>query len=222
MELLKKVPLFSSLTDDELQMILVSGYKKTFEKNMFIMKHGDPGNAMYLIISGSVKLTLFNEDGRTIVLSILNKEDFFGELSLLDDKARSCSVIAIDTCELFILTRELFYKLIREHPEMTFKILKELTKRLRKADVKIGSLALLDVYGRIVQVLYEIANDVGTVTDEGIMIDKLPTHEELASIVGTTRESVSRIMPSIKKAGILKYCKDRKVILRKIRSRDLW
>lgn len=216
MDILKKVPIFSSLSDDELQMILHGGYKKKFKKENFIIKHGDSGDAMYLIITGSVKLTLFNEDGRTIVLSLLNEEDFFGELSLLDDKARSCSVIAMSNCELFILTRQLFYKLIREHPEMMFKILKELTKRLRRADDKIGSLALLDVYGRIVQVLYELANDVGRDTEEGIVIENFPTHEELASIVGTTRESVSRIMPNVKKTGILKYCKDRKVILRKI------
>lgn len=216
MELLKKVPLFSTLTEKELGMVYASGYTKIIKKERFIVKHGEKGDAMYLIFSGSVRLTLFNADGRTIVLSVLNAGDFFGELSLLDDKARSCTVIAATECELFILTRDLFYKLIREHPEMTFKILTALTKRLRRADDKIGSLALLDVYGRIVQVLYELASDIGVVTEEGIEMDKLPTQEELASIVGTTRESVSRIMPSIKKAGILKEGKGRKVILRKI------
>ncbi|MGR3179644.1 MAG: Crp/Fnr family transcriptional regulator [Candidatus Anammoxibacter sp.] len=215
MELLRKIPLFSSLDDKQLENVFNHGITKKFKKDEFVLRHREEGDAMYLIIKGSVKLTLFNEDGKILVLSTLSQGDFFGELSLLDDKLRSCTVIVASDCELFILTRTLFFALIKESPAMTFSILKEMTVRLRKASSKMGSLALLDVYGRIVQLLYEIANDVGEVTEDGYVIDKLPTHEELANIVGATRESVSRVISNIKKTGLLKYSKDRKILLRK-------
>ena len=215
MELLKKIPLFSSLDDKQLENVFNHGITKKFKKDEFVLRHREEGDAMYLIIKGSVKLTLFNEDGKILVLSTLSQGDFFGELSLLDDKLRSCTVVVDINCELFILTRTLFFALIKESPEMTFSILKEMTVRLRKASSKMGSLALLDVYGRIVQLLYEIADDIGEVTEDGYVIDKLPTHEELANIVGATRESVSRVISNIKKTGLLQYSKDRKVLLRK-------
>lgn len=219
--MLRKIPLFAGLNDDEMQKVISSGYTKVYTKEEVIIMHGDEGDAMYLILAGNVKLTLFNEDGKTIVLSVLKEGDFMGELSLLDRKARSCSVIAMSECRLFILTRTLFYKLISEQPKIIFNILKEMTERLRKADAKIGSLALLDVYGRIVQVLYDIASDIGEETEQGIIIDKLPTHEELAGIVGTTRESVTRVMINIRKTGIIRYRNDHKVILRnRIRKKD--
>lgn len=215
MDLLRKIPLFSSLDDKQLENVFNHGITKKFKKDEFVLRHREEGDAMYLIIKGSVKLTLFNEDGKILVLSTLSQGDFFGELSLLDDKLRSCTVIVASDCELFILTRTLFFALIKESPEMTFSILKEMTVRLRKASSKMGSLALLDVYGRIVQLLYEIADDIGEVTEDGYLIDKLPTHEELANIVGATRESVSRVISNIKKTGLLKYSKDRKILLRK-------
>ena len=215
MELLKKIPLFSSLDEKQIENVFNHGITKSFKKDEFVVRHREQGDAMYLIIKGSVKLTLFNEDGKILVLSTLRQGDFFGELSLLDDKLRSCTVIAASNCELFILTRKLFFALVKEFPPLTFSILKEMTVRLRKADSKIGSLALLDVYGRIVQLLYEIANDDGKITEDGYIIEKLPTHEELANMVGATRESVSRVIANIKKTGLLKYSKDRKVLLRK-------
>ena len=212
--MLRKIPLFAGLNDGEMQKVAKSGYIKVYTKGEVIIKHGDDGDAMYLILDGNVKLALFNEDGKTIVLSLLKKGDFMGELSLLDRKARSCSVTATSECKLFILTQNLFYKLISEQPKIIFNILKEMTERLRKADAKIGSLALLDVYGRIVQVLYDIANDIGEETEQGIIIDQLPTHEELADIVGTTRETVTRVMMNIRKTGLIRYSNDHKVILR--------
>ncbi|MGR3219655.1 MAG: Crp/Fnr family transcriptional regulator [Candidatus Anammoxibacter sp.] len=215
MKLLRKIPLFSSLDEKQLENVFNHGITKKFKKDEFVLRHREKGDAMYLIIKGSVKLTLFNEDGRILVLSTLSQGDFFGELSLLDDKLRSCTVVVASNCELFILTRTLFFALIKEYPDMMFCILKEMTVRLRKASSKMGSLALLDVYGRIVQLLYEIANDVGEVTEDGYLIDKLPTHEELANIVGATRESVSRVISNLKKTGLLKYSPDHKILLRK-------
>ncbi len=212
--LLKKAPIFARLSDDDLKKLEKDGVVGHYDKGESVVKHGEEGDSMFLIIKGQVKLTLFNRDGKSIVLSSLNEGDFFGEFSLLDEKSRSCTVIASTDCDLFIMTRRLFFKLIREHPILTFDIIKEMTKRLRKADDKIASLALLDVYGRMVQILYEIGNDVGRITDEGIVIDKMPTHEELASLAGATRETVSRVISSIKKTGQLKYYKDRKAILR--------
>ena len=216
MKILKKVPLFSTLKDEALQNIFSRGITRKFKKEEFIVRHGEEGDAMYLILKGSVKLTIFNENGKVMVLSNLREGDFFGELSLLDSQSRSCTVIAGTDCELFILTRKLFFTFIEERPALAFNMLKELTVRLRKANNRIESLAVSDVYKRTVQVLYEIADDTGEITDKGYVFENLPTHEELAHIVGTTRESVSRVMASIKKAGLIEYLEDRKVLLYKM------
>lgn len=215
METLKDIPVFSGLDDDALQNIRSRGSVKTFAKDEFIVRYGEQGRAMYVILEGCVKLTLFGEDGKAIVLTSLGRGAFFGELSLLDDKARSCTISATTDCKMFIITRALFLDMLHEHPSVMFSILKEMAVRLRKADSKIGSLALLDVYDRTVEVLYGIANDDGAATEGGYLIDRLPTHEELANLVGTTRESVSRVMAHIRSLGVLKHYKGRAAVLRK-------
>ena len=215
MNILKKIPLFSCFNEKELDYTYSKGIRKRAAKGSFIVRYGEYGDSLYLIETGSVKLTLFNKDGKVIILSTLDAGDFFGEFSLLDGQPRSCTVIAETDCDLFILTRQTFTSLLNEIPEMALNILKEMSLRLRKADKKIESLALLDVNGRVLQVLYEIASEDGKKTDADYSFDKLPTHDVIADIVGTTRESVTRAISSIRRIGILRYCRDGKILLQK-------
>ena len=156
---LNKVPLFSNLTDRQLGMLYTAGIIKQFAKGCTIVKQNDPGNTFYIVISGCAKVTLLHEDGKEIVLSILKKEDFFGELSLLDDEPRSANVIIMEDAVLFLLTRIQFHQLIIARPEILGKVLKEICFRLRNANEKIGSLAFLDVYGRTIRILQQLAHD---------------------------------------------------------------
>jgi len=211
---LKGVPLFCNLNEGQISVLSRIGVIRTFKKGRVIVYQNDPGDSLYIVVSGLVKVTLLNEDGREIVLSILTKGDFFGELALLDNEPRSANVIAVEDTGLFLITRVQFYQLIETHPHILRKVLKEICARLRHADEKIESLAFLDVYGRTVRTLQQLAHDHGIETKGGIEILHAPTHQELSCMVGTTRETITRIITVLKKNKTLVSYKGRKFILK--------
>lgn len=211
---LKSVPLFSNLSDRQLDILYKAGAIQRFTKNCIIVNQNDSGDTFYIVVSGSVRITLLNENGSEIVLSILKEGDFFGELSLLDNEPRSASVITMEDVTLFLLTRRQFYQLIITYPDILRKVPKEICCRLRNADEKIGSLAFLDVYGRTIRVLQQLAHEQGIKTRNGIEILHAPTHQELSSLVGTSRETVTRILKVLKENRNLISYKGRKLILR--------
>ena len=215
---LKGVPLFCNLNDGQISVLSRIGVIRTFKKGRVIVYQNDPGDSLYIVVSGLVKVTLLNEDGREIVLSILTKGDFFGELALLDNEPRSANVIAVEDTGLFLITRVQFYQLIETHPHILRKVLKEICARLRHADEKIESLAFLDVYGRTVRTLQQLAHDHGIETKDGIEILHAPTHQELSCMVGTTRETITRIITVLKKNKTLVSYKGRKFILKEYTS----
>ncbi len=211
---LKKVPLFSNLTDRQLGMLYTAGIIKQFAKGCTIVKQNDPGNTFYIVISGRAKVTLIHEDGKEIVLSILKKGNFFGELSLLDDEPRSANVIIMEDAVLFLLTRVQFHQLIISRPEILGKVLKEICSRLRNTNEKLGSLAFLDVYGRTIQILQQLAHERGLKTKNGIEILQAPTHQELSSMVGASREAISRIIKLLRENKNLVSYKGRRIVLK--------
>lgn len=208
------MPLFSSLNASQLDILYKTGLIRNYQKGSIIVQQNAPGDTFYIVISGRAKVTLLNEDGKEIVLAVLKEGDFFGELSLLDNKPRSASVIIMEDATVFSLTRTQFYQLITVHPDILRKVLKEMCARLRDADEKINSLAFLDVYGRTLMVLQQLAHDHGINTKHGIEISHAPTHQELSSMVGTSRETVTRIITVLKKNKTLVMYKGRKLILR--------
>jgi CRP/FNR family transcriptional regulator/CRP/FNR family cyclic AMP-dependent transcriptional regulator len=193
--MLRKVPLFSSLKDEELDAINQVSFVKRYPKDMIILLADEEGDTLFIIIKGKVKITAFSEHGKEVIFSIMNEGDFFGDMSLLDGKPRSASVVAIEDAELCLLRRDDFNRLIEKYPGIALKLLKELTSRLRKADERIESLALLDVSGRIAGILLQFAEENGKRTPDGrVIIRSRPTHQELANMVGTSRETVTRIL----------------------------
>ncbi len=213
---LKNVPLFSALNERQLDMLYKVGTVKKFTKGYTVVRQGDPGDIFYIVVSGVVKVTLFNKDGKEIVLSVLKSGDFFGELSLLDNEPRSACVIVVEDASLFMLTRNSFYDLITTQTDILKKVLKEICSRLRHADEKIESLAFLDVYGRTVRVLQQLAHDQGVKVENTVEIQHAPTHQELSNIVGTSRETLSRIITLLKGNKNLVSYKGRTVILREV------
>lgn len=211
---LKKVPLFSNLSNKQLNIVYDVGQIKRFVKNCIIFYQRDPGDTFYIVVSGRIKITLLNEDGKEIILSILKEGEFFGEMSLLDDGKRSASAIAMEDTVLFLLTRNQFYKLITTNTGILTKIFKEICSRLRHADEKIESLAFLGVYGRVIRLLQQLAHDQGIETEDGIEILSAPSHKEMASMVGASRETITRIVKVLKDNHTLVSYKGRKVVLR--------
>ena len=200
---LRQIPLFMSLKDDELDNINRIAFSKKYPKESIIVLEKEEGNTLFIILKGKVKVTSFSETGKEVIFSILNKDEFFGDMSLLDGKPRSATVIAIEDSELCLIRKSDFEGLIEKHPRIALKMLEELTGRLRKADERIESLALLDVSGRIAGIILQLAHEKGQQTDRGILINARPTHQELANMVGTSRETATRILKQLEKKGYI-------------------
>jgi len=147
---------------------------------------------------GRVKVVLIGEDGREVILGVLEPGAHFGELALIDDQPRSAHVIAMDDAHLLILRREDFRRRVEANPSVAWALLTELSRRLRRADQKIGGLVLLDVPGRIARLLLDLAQESG-----GPTIEKALTHQTIAQMIGASRETVSRAMKEFQDQGLI-------------------
>lgn len=163
----------------------------------------EQGGALFVIVSGKVKVTRTSSDGREVILTILSDSDFFGEMALLDGMTRSATVIATEDSEVFMIQRSEFLVLLKDHPEISIALLQELTKRLRAADMKIKSLSLKDAEGKVATVLLQLADDVGKIKQGVVEIEKLPLQQDLANMAATSRETISRTLHSFAKKGLV-------------------
>ena len=195
---LKRVPLFSDLSEDELARFAAVVREREYPKNSVILFEDDPGDALYIVSSGQVKVVLIGEDGREVILSVLGDGDFFGEMSLIDDEPRSAHVIAMKDSRLLVLRRDDFQQQIQLLPSIALKVLKVLVGRLRRADAKIGGLVLLDVNGRVAKLLLDLGDEGG-----GPHITRKLTHHTIAQMIGSSRETVSRAMRELTDRGLI-------------------
>src|SRR5688572_11750235 len=186
---LRTVPLFSKLEDAELVRFAELTREKAYPKGSVIVFEDDPGDSLFVVRQGRVKVVLIGEDGREVILGVLGVGEHFGELSLIDDQPRSAHVIAMEDTNLIVLRREDFRKRVEENPAVAWSLLMEMSRRLRRADDKIGGLVLLDVPGRIARLLLDLSEESGTE-----MIEKSLTHQTIAQMIGASRETVSRAM----------------------------
>jgi CRP/FNR family transcriptional regulator, cyclic AMP receptor protein len=157
MEVLRKVPLFSGLGETDLAAFSELTRERSYPKGSVIVFEDDPGDALFLVAAGQVKVVLIAEDGREVILSVLGEGSFFGEMAVIDEEPRSAHVIAMDDSSLLVLRREDFHSRLRSSPEVASSLLKEISRRLRRADEKLGSLVLLDVNGRVAHLLLRMA-----------------------------------------------------------------
>ncbi|HSR16511.1 MAG TPA: Crp/Fnr family transcriptional regulator [Ignavibacteriaceae bacterium] len=202
-EFLKYVPIFSELNEDTLEKISKLGIQKSFKKDSVILFEHETGSALFVIISGKVKVSRVSDDGKEVILTILGDSDFFGEMAILDGLARSANVTAMEDSELFIIQRSDFLDLLQNHPEISITLLQELTQRLRAADMKIKSLSLKDAEGKVATVILQLADDVGKIKQGTVEIEKLPFQHDLANMAGTSRETISRTLHSFAKKGLV-------------------
>jgi CRP/FNR family cyclic AMP-dependent transcriptional regulator len=201
-ERLRHVPLFSHLSDQELGRILAVARTRTHPRNSIILFENDPGDALFVVLAGEVKVVLAGEDGREVILSILKEGDFFGEMALIDDRPRSANVVATADSILLVLHRGDFQACLEENPRIAFGLLQELSRRLRLADDKIGALVLLDVNGRIAQLLLTLADE-----HDGLSVPRTVTHHTIAQMIGSTRESVTRTLRDLQERGLIRISK---------------
>ena len=198
-KMLRAIPLFQDLSDADLTMLNELATEKQVPKGTVVMTAGTVGDSMYAITSGRVKVFIGDEDGREIILKILGPGDFFGEMSLIDSQPRSASVAALDPSTFKVLSRQAFEHCLERAPRIGTLVMQALAKRLRDADRKISTLALMDVYGRVANTLLELAiNDGGKL----IVGEKL-SQQDIANMVGASREMVNRILKDLSERGYI-------------------
>src|SRR6266436_1522609 len=191
---LKQVNIFKGLDDQEVHDLMSVAKKRTFRSGEVIFHRDDPGQVLYIIKEGKVKICLISPDGQEISLVVFGKGEYFGDLALLDGLPRSADAIALEKVECYTLQRSDFQKAIMKNPKIAIQVLEVLSKRIRSTDNMVEDLIFLDVYGRVAKKLLELSDAHGIKVENGTRIDVRLTQQELASMVGASRESVTKVL----------------------------
>ncbi|HMU42866.1 MAG TPA: Crp/Fnr family transcriptional regulator [Ignavibacteriaceae bacterium] len=200
---LKNIPIFSDLEENSLNQILGLGSLKMYAKDEIILNEDEVGTALFVIVKGKVKISRSSKDGKEVILTIMNESDFFGEMAILDGFSRSATVTALEESKLFIIQRNDFLALLKNHTEVSIALLQELTQRLRAAGMKIKALSLKDAEGKVASVILQLAEEIGKIKQGVVEIEKLPYQHELANMAGTSRETISRTLHTFAKKGLV-------------------
>jgi CRP-like cAMP-binding protein len=211
---IKNIPLFRHLKDAQLQEIAARCKSAHYAKGDVVFEKTDLSTDLYIVNAGKLKAVLADEEGGEIVLAHFEKGAFFGELSLLDGKGRSATIVADSDAELAVLKQEVFLDLLYRDPKISVELMATLVERLRKADEMIESLAFLEVGERLVRVLLDEAHQDASATKGYLKAGRL-THKELAARIGSSREAVSKCMKVLAAKGITKESEGQILIARK-------
>ncbi len=205
---LRNLPLFSGLDDVELEKLSKVASRKRVERGASVVRAGEVTDSLYILLSGRAKVTNTDEEGREIILAWLGPSEFFGEMGLLDGSPRSANVVAAEACELMFLSKDAFQRCLQDNFQVAQRLMKILVQRLREADRKIESLALLDVYGRVARLLLDMSEEV-----DGLrVVRKKISKQDMAKMIGASREMVSKVMRDLEIRGYIRYDDDRLVI----------
>lgn len=211
--MLKRIPLFSDLAEQDLELLADRLRRRAFAKGMIIFHKDSPGQTLYVIESGKVRIFILSESGQEISVRILSCGDVFGELSMLDGLPRSTGAVAVEQTEVITLHRDDFLPLLVRFPPIALAIITALSARVRYTIKYAEGLAFLDVFGRVADRLLELADCYGVNRDEGTEIDLRLTQTELASLVGTTRESANKVLGAFRDQGLISLSEQRITIL---------
>jgi len=203
-DLLRNVPIFSELTEPDIATLARVGTRRRYPKDTVVFFENEEGDFFFMILEGRIKVTILGDDGREIILSVLSAGDFFGEMALLDNEPRSATAIAIEESELLSLHRTDFQNVISDNRGIMSALIRILTARLRRANHQISTLALLDVYGRVARVMLDMAREEGKRLKDGRIAFRRATHQEIANRIGTTRETVTRMLKDLERHGLIR------------------
>lgn len=212
---LQEVPLLCNLDEEEYYTLSRVCTEKSFDKGHIIFYEEDKGTNLYIIVSGQVKVSVLSNDGREHILGILKEKEFFGEISLLDGETRSTTVISLDKTEIITINRDDFMKILKNNPEITYKIILSLCNRIRWADKHVERLAFLGANGRVAKTILEMAEQQGKEENGKIIIEHKMTRQEFANLSGTSRETFTRIIMELQDEGILASGKNKIILLDK-------
>ncbi len=204
-------PLFSELAEEDINYFASKGKIATYPKGELIVREGERSDHMYVIISGRVRVFADNDNNRKIILNIQEAGEYFGEIALIDESPRSASVETLEKSVLSKLSRQDFEKCIDERPDLAGSFLSALTLRIRYLTHSVKNLALNDVYHRVAYTLGKLAEDV-----DGEKVIKIPlTHRDIAQMVGSSREMVTKLMRELQKRECIEIRRGHRIILLK-------
>ena len=197
--MLRSIPLFKDVNDDDLRVMEAVAIEKHVPKGQVVLTEGEVGDSLYTSASGRVKVFIGDEDGREIILKILGPGDFFGEMSLIDSQPRSASVSTLEASVFRVLSHQDFEMCLERAPRIGSTVMQALAKRLRDADRKISTLALMDVYGRVANTLLELAIN----SNGKLIVGEKLSQQDIANMVGASREMVNRILKDLSDRGYI-------------------
>lgn len=206
---LRNVPLFAGLDQGELEKLSRVTGRRRAERGEFIVRAGEETDALYILISGRAKVTNSDEEGREIILAILGPGESFGEMGLIDGSPRSANVVAQEASELVVVSKQDFQRCMQDNFHVALKLMQVLVRRLREADRKIESLALLDVYGRVARLLLEMSQEI----NGRRVVTRKVSKQDMARMIGASREMVSKVMRDLENSGYIQQDGDLLVIL---------
>ena len=202
-ELLAKVPLFEGLPAPDRTIVARAATLRSFRRGERVVTQGQAGDAFYVIVRGRVAVSVLSPEGREVVLNTLSSGDHFGEMALLDEAPRSATVTAAERSELAVITREVFFDLLRSNFVLTRTLLATFSRRLRHANATIEGLASLDVKGRLARYFRDLAVQRGRKAGGGWVVVVRPSQREIADTIGSSRETVSRTMTQLAKENLI-------------------
>jgi CRP-like cAMP-binding protein len=198
-----RAPLFAALPISAIEDLASRVAVRRVAAGQAVVSRDEPGDAMFLIMSGRVKVVIFGDNGREVTLSLLRPGDSFGEMSLFDGATRSANCVAVEPTLLLALSREDLLRHVGAHPRTAMNLLGEMARRLRRADETIAQLALCDVNERLIHRLVGLAREEGSESPDGLVVRRRPTQQELANMIGSCRETISRAFNQLARDGLI-------------------
>jgi len=207
--LLRNVPLFQDLPEEELLAIVPLFQETKWPRGKLLFMEGDRGDELFLVKSGVVKVYRFDDD-KEVILALFGPGDFFGEMALIQPALnRSATAETVESCLVYSMKRSVFYDFMEKHPRVCIKLLEVTAQRLRNANDQIYNLTFLDVRKRIIRTILRLAEERGVKKGGGVLVDIRMTHQQLASFAGTARESATKVMQELSEEGLIEVEKKR-------------
>lgn len=220
-EVLRRVPIFSQLKDEDLEKIMSITIEKKYNKGSIIFMEGDKGEAFYFIKSGKIKIYRSSKDGKELILNIYGKNNVFAEVTIFNDVSYPATAEVIEDAVVGMILNSDLEKLIKVNSELGLNLIKVLNKRLYNAQLKLKQIALNDTYSRTAQAIIRLAEEHGKNKSEGAELKLELSRQELANMIGTARETVSRILSQFKKEGAIEIS-GKRIVIKDIKKLKSW
>ena len=202
-DFLKSVNIFSDLSESELNSIQEICKTRKYPKNSMIILEEEMGDVVFIVMSGTVKITRVNDEGKEVILAMLGSGEVFGEMAILDGESRSANALSQENCEVITINREDFLSLLKTNNKVSLNLMTEFAIRLRKSDQQIEALSLDDAEHRIGVSILNLAEELGVIRQGAVTVENLPYQQDIANMAGTSRETVSRVMKTFEDRGLI-------------------